>query len=228
MTGTTLTVDGVVSDATGAGSAGHRHSGFERQRQHGWPASRHGHGNGATTPVLATGTLILNNTGNTYTGGTILDSGILQLTVNNLAVLGTGGLTLNGGTFQWNGVTTDISSRTVTLASGGGTLDVDGTTVTLANPIGNGGSGALTVMSSAANGVLNLSAANTYTGGTMITNVTLLANNTSGSATGTNTVIVAGGGTLAGDGIISGAVTVDSGGILAPAIRRARSPSAIT
>ena len=66
--------------------------------------------------------------------------------------------------------------------------------------MGNGGGGALTVKSSAPNGMLVLAGANTYAGGTTITNVTLLANNQGGSATGAGGVTVLAGGILAGMG----------------------------
>ena len=65
-------------------------------------------------------------------------------------------------------------------------------------------------------GTLTLSNANTYTGGTVIDAGTLLVRNTSGSGTGTNSVVVNGGGTLGGTGIILGPVTVNSGGAIAP------------
>jgi autotransporter-associated beta strand protein len=207
VTGTTLTVDGVVSGAAGTGPL-----------VIGIPASS---ANGSVlgqlpgTSVLATGTLILNNTGNTYTGGTILDSGILQLTVNNLAVLGTGGITLNGGTFQWNGVTTDISSRTITLAGGGGTLDVNGNTVTLANSIGNSGSGALTLEDTAGGGSLTLSENTTYTGATTVgdaTHAMILDVNGSLASSG---VTVNNNATFGGTGTIVGNVTWANGSFVA-------------
>ena len=56
---------------------------------------------------------------------------------------------------------------------------------------------------------------NTYDGGTTVAaGATLLANNTSGSATGTGTVNV--NGTLGGTGFISGAVNILTGGTLSP------------
>jgi autotransporter-associated beta strand protein len=65
-------------------------------------------------------------------------------------------------------------------------------------------------------GTLNLQTANTYQGGTLVANGTLLVNNTAGSGTGTNTVTVNSGGILGGSGIISGNVTVNSGGLTCP------------
>lgn len=56
---------------------------------------------------------------------------------------------------------------------------------------------------------LNRAAGNTYDGATTVLAGTLLANNTSGSATGTGNVTVNSGATLGGTGIISGAVTIN-------------------
>lgn len=61
-----------------------------------------------------------------------------------------------------------------------------------------------------------LTGANTYTGGTIVDGGTLTVNNTSGSGTGTGSVTVNTGATLAGTGIISGATTINSGATNAP------------
>ena len=182
--GNTLTVDGnVTNNLVNAGPLviGVPASGANGNTLGMLPGT--GAGTANPTAVLATGTVVLNNTANNYTGGTIIDSGTLLLSSNSLAPLGTGGITLNGGTFQWkNGITTDISTRTITLGAGNGTLDVNGSSgtansITLANGIGNGGSGALTVASSFAGGSLTLSGANTYTGGTTVNASTTLSVN---------------------------------------------------
>ena len=73
-------------------------------------------------------------------------------------------------------------------------------------------------------GVLALTGANTYSGGTIVSGGKLLVNNTQGSATGSGTVTVNSGGTLGGGGFISGAVTIQAGGTLAPG----NSPGTIT
>lgn len=59
-------------------------------------------------------------------------------------------------------------------------------------------------------GTVNLTraAGNTYDGGTMISEGTLLVNNSTGSGTGTGTVTVADGAVLGGSGVISGATVV--------------------
>lgn len=72
-------------------------------------------------------------------------------------------------------------------------------------------------------GKLILSNANRYISGTVVNNGTLVVSNTSGSATGTGAVQV-NAGTLGGDGIIGGAVTVGKGSgrgaVLSPGNRR--------
>jgi autotransporter-associated beta strand protein len=75
--------------------------------------------------------------------------------------------------------------------------------------------------------IATLSAANTYSGGTAITNGTLLVNNTSGSGTGSGPVSVWSIGVLGGAGTINGAVT--STGKIAPgAIATALSVGTLT
>ncbi len=61
-----------------------------------------------------------------------------------------------------------------------------------------------------------LTSANTYSGGTIINGGIILANNTSGSATGSAAVTVNANGALGGTGSVSGAVTVNSGGAISP------------
>ena len=214
---TTMTVSGIISNAVAyagpltIGVAGNLVPGTG--------------GTTANSALYANGTVDLSGGANTYTGGTILQSGTVRINgVNNLGGAGTyGGLTFNGGTLQYAPSASgfgslDLSSGNngITLSSGGGTLDVNGNSVTVANSIGNYGSGALIVMSAAANGTLTLSGANTYTGNTTVTNVTLNANNASGSATGTGNVTVQNNGTLSGGGSLAGSVIVNSGGTFAP------------
>src|SRR6185369_2156003 len=51
---------------------------------------------------------------------------------------------------------------------------------------------------------------------TLVSDGTLLANSTSGSATGSGDVEVAGGATLGGTGAITGSVSIDTAGTFAP------------
>jgi fibronectin-binding autotransporter adhesin len=158
-----LNVDGLVSGATGTGALV---IGIPASSANGSTAGLvpgTGAGTANTTAVNATGTVVLSNASNSYTGGTIIDSGVLQLS-GAIGALGTGGITFKGGGFQWGSSTTaDISARTVTLA-GASSLDTNGNNVILANSIGNGGSGALTVKDTAGTGSLTLNGNNTFTG----------------------------------------------------------------
>ena len=65
-------------------------------------------------------------------------------------------------------------------------------------------------------GVLELTAANTYEGGTTVNAGTLLVNNASGSGTGTGAVTVNATATLGGSGVIAGKTTIKSGATLSP------------
>ena len=229
--GTTMTVDGVVGGAAGTGPLV---IGLPASSANGnVPGLLPGSGSVASgqsfdtanlTPVFATGTVVLNSGGNTFAGGALITGGA-TLNINSEWALGGSvytGLAFNNGTLQYNSLllnsTTDISqnsaappvAQTVTFA-GNATVDVNGQNVAFTNSIGNGGPGALTVFSTAANGVLTLLGANNYSGGTIVTNVTLLINNTSGSGTGSGAVTVAGGATLGGTGTIAGNIAWQPG-----------------
>ena len=65
-------------------------------------------------------------------------------------------------------------------------------------------------------GIVRLTGANIYTGGTQIDKGALRVDNTTGSATGTGPVTVFGLGRLEGDGAASGSVAVVGGGTIAP------------
>jgi len=96
-----------------------------------------------------------------------------------------------------NNLTVGSNNLDTTFA---GIIQEDGGTV-------NGSHGSLTKIGT---GTLSLSGANTYTGGTSVNEGTLKVANTSGSGTGTRDVQV-NAGTLGGNGIIAGSVTVGTG-----------------
>ena len=139
-----------------------------------------------------TGMLTLNGT-NTYTGGTAINAGTLQVGADsNLG--GAGDLTFGGGTLHFS--TGFTSARNVVLNSGGGTIETDGTSAALTGLIS--GSGTLT---KAGAGTLTLTGNNTFTGATIVSGGTLsiAADSGLGTAPGSATAahLVLGGGTLA-------------------------------
>ena len=127
----------------------------------------------------------------TYTGSTTLTAGMIN--ANSLAALGAGtAVNFGGGTLQYaTGKTFDISTRTISLAAGGGTIDTNGNNIVLANSIGNNGPGGLT---KAGAGTLTLNAAQTYTGPTAV-NAGAITLGT-GSSLASTAVSVAGGANL--------------------------------
>ncbi|MDW8309071.1 MAG: autotransporter-associated beta strand repeat-containing protein, partial [Verrucomicrobiales bacterium] len=150
-----------------------------------------------------TGTLIL-SAANTFTGPMGLNGGVVEFSALNNLGAGTA-INFNGGTLRYAaGNTTDITTRTVTLAAGGGGIDTGGNNVTFANAIA--GTGGLAKLGT---GTLTLSAANTYTGLTAVGAGTL---NLTGSVAGGASV--ASGATLVGTGTIAGNLSVS--GTVAP------------
>ena len=198
-------------------------------------------GNGGLNKTGA-GMLTL-SAGNSYTNITTISAGTLN--INGSFALGGavyGGLTFNGGALQYapsfsgngpgditqNTAVTPVAKK-VTFTSNA-TIDVNGNSVSYANPIGNGGSGGLTLVSTTSGGTLALNATNTYTGLTAVSTGATLALGASYTSTTVGyavdgTLDLTGLGTLAlgskplsGSGsIINGAVTTGSGAVIYPA-----------
>jgi autotransporter-associated beta strand protein len=138
------------------------------------------------------GTLTI-NTANGYAGGTTINAGVMNL--GNSSALGTGALTITGGTLDntsggpmtlsgniaqnWNASFTFLGTSPLNLGSGAVTLGaaptvaVSGGTLAVAGPIS--GPYGLTVSGS---GVLNLGSTNAYTGDTTISSGVLQAGTT--------------------------------------------------
>jgi autotransporter-associated beta strand protein len=119
------------------------------------------------------------------------------LTISEVTNAGANVLTISGGIAGGN-----PGSKTITFG-GPGNVKVT------AAPIADGG-GTLAV--NVTGGFTTFNSANTYSGGTLVSNGILEVDNLSGSGTSSGPVVVQNGGTLAGSGIISGAVTVQNGG----------------
>lgn len=115
------------------------------------------------------GTLILTGE-NSYSGGTTITAGTLQVSGDkNLGAANTG-ITFNGGTLKYGDAFN--TARQVTLESGGGTFDTNGFNVELLTDVE--GSGQLT---KTGQGTLTLTLDTTYTGGTHVVQGTLQLGN---------------------------------------------------
>ncbi len=118
-----------------------------------------------------TGTLTLNGA-NTYSGGTTISTGTIQ--VGNDAALGTGALTLNGGTLQaGTGVTLGNAIR---LGTGGGTIDAATNAVAISGNITDGAAapGPLTIKSTGGIAGIGFFGSNTYSGATIVASTGVL------------------------------------------------------
>ncbi|WP_205965779.1 autotransporter-associated beta strand repeat-containing protein, partial [Paraburkholderia guartelaensis] len=141
------------------------------------------------------GTLVLAGA-NTYTGGTAINGGTLQVSADNNLGAATGNVSFDAGTLTVTG-SGFTSARSMTLDAGGGTIDVaPAATLTLNGVVG--GAGALI---KADTGTLVLTAASTYSGPTTVQNGTLTVN---GSIQSPTTVLPSA--TLAGTGTVIGNV----------------------
>ena len=139
---------------------------------------------------------------NTYTGGTTVAAGTLQVGNTNALGANSGALAITGGTLDLNGFNVTVGAFSGTsgiVTSNGGASGLtagDGSTQTYAGVIQDGtGSVSFTKQGS---GTLTFTGANTYSGGTTVTAGTLRVG--SASALGTGNVLV-NGGTLSTDGV---------------------------
>ena len=182
------------------------------------------------------GTVTLTGT-NSYSGGTSIQSGVLQ--VSRAANLGTGALALSGaGTLNATASFTfgNAVSLTATNGPGGGIFDIDpAQTLTLSGTIS--GNGALTKIG---DGVLVLTGTNTYAGlttisagtlqlgdggtsgsvaGDVVNNASLIFNRSdtytfSGSITGSGDVTFMGGGTILFSSPYTGPISVNNSEVI--------------
>ena len=123
---------------------------------------------GGALVKIGTGTQTLAGS-SSYAGGTTLGNGVLAIT--NDQAIGTGPLTFSANsTLQAANPLTLALSRTISIASGvSGTFDTQGYTMTVAVPITGAGGNLVKIGS----GLLALTASNTYTGTTTVSNGTL-------------------------------------------------------
>lgn len=182
--------------------------------------------NGAGVAIQSGGTATVTNlyhqdggTGNSYTlsGGELTARRIY----NNTGTAADFTLNLNGGTLKSASGTTNLidnqnsGAQIVVLLGAGNTfIDTTASSASIVRPMGDMPADAGAFTKAGAN-TLTLTQASTYSGGTTVTQGTLLANNSTGSATGTGAVTV-NGGTFGGTGSASGAVAINTTGVLSP------------
>jgi autotransporter-associated beta strand protein len=145
----------------------------------------------ATLTKSGSGTLTL-STANSFTGKATVTGGTLSIATGSNLGTAPGAfvadqLTLNGGALQVTASGSVNANRGVTLGASGGTMDVPTGIIFTNTPITTG-AGSLTKINT---GTLTLPVANSYVGGTVISNGTLVALN--GSSLGTGTATLAGG-----------------------------------
>jgi Ca2+-binding RTX toxin-like protein len=173
--------------------------------------------------VFAAGAANLSTTNN-FTAGTAFAS----ITLNGGYTLAGNTVNLAGGGLN-NAIGVNTVSLPITLTAAAGITATSGTTLAVSGAINNGGfalaadgQGTLNIsgvisgtgaLSKTNNGILRLTAANTYSGNTTLSGGQTYANNTTGSAFGTGTVTNTSG-TLRGAGSFTGALTHNAG--LAP------------
>ena len=126
---------------------------------------------------------------NTYTGGTLVSGGTVQVT--NANSVGTGDVTLDNGKFQTDGLTDLTFINNFKVNTTGGTVDNNGTVLTLSGIIsnGNGKTGVLQFTDTAGGfGTTVLSGVNTYSGGTKVVGAAVQVTNNNSVGTGTVTL----------------------------------------
>ena len=133
---------------------------------------------------IGSGTLTLSGV-NTYSGGTVITAGTLQVT--NSSSVGSGAVTMDGGTFQADGLGDLTFTNGFKLNTTGGTIDNNGIVLELSGVIanGNGTTGVLQLTDSTGFGMTVLSGTNTYTGGTKVIGTTVQVTNNGSVGSGT-------------------------------------------
>jgi outer membrane autotransporter protein len=143
--------------------------------------------------------------GNSYSGGTTVNAGILAIGADSALGAPTGGLTLDGGTLRLNNALDLAATRPIALGAADGVIDTQGFDTTVAQGIS--GAGSLTKLGT---GQLLLQAPTTFTGGTTISAGTLAVGDISHSSAtlgGGGPVSIAAGANLGGYGSVVGDVT---------------------
>jgi len=155
--------------------------------------------------------LTVSNGANDYTGGTVIEGGVLRIFED--AALGAAGTSITFDKDGFHEGSTALATaadatiaRDIVMIDPGWLRAEAGTTGTYTGVIS--GSQALDIGFLDWTGAVALAGDNTYTGGTTVRTGTLLAMNTTGSATGPGVVTVDPGATIGGTGSIAGDVVL--------------------
>jgi len=151
-------------------------------------------GRGATLKKTGAGVLILSGN-NTYTHGTNIDGGVLNVSSDLHLGDAAGAVTFNGGSLRVAG--SFASTRAFTL-TGSGEIEVTQGALTLSGVVSGSGS-----LKKEGEGTLVLSGINTYSGGTTISKGFIHAASDENLGTLSSSLQFAGGGLLASDGFTS-------------------------
>ena len=159
-------------------------------------------GGGGGLTKYGNGTLFLTGS-NTYTGGTEIAGGVLNIYADSALGNASGPVIFAGnGSLQFGAAMTE--NRAFTLNSGcNGTIDTQSYNVTLGGQIS--GSGGLTKIGY---GMLTLSGTSNYSGGTTLSQGTLAV---TGALTGGGNIQIAAGTTLTGSGLVQGSIVGQAG-----------------
>ena len=125
--------------------------------------------------------------GNTYSGGTFITGGILEINTDASLGAATGGVDVGNGTLEvLSSITT---TRSFALSNAASTVQVDGnSTYEISNAVTGSGN-----LSKTGSGILNLFGANTYSGTTTINSGTIAINTSSSLGSGAGAVTVGAG-----------------------------------
>jgi autotransporter-associated beta strand protein len=158
---------------------------------------------------LGTLTLAPASGSNSWTGGTVVQQGVLNFA--SLGALGSGTIRVSSGTLQYgSGVTDDISSRFTLTAASNGAIDTNGNNVIFANAVASTGAGNGGLIKSGA-GSLTLQSSSTYSLGTSLLAGSLVAGNV--GAFGSGTVTVTNGTLDLGGYNVANAITMNGGSL---------------
>ena len=182
--------------------------------------------NGIFSSVLASNSVTPTLSGTASIQGIRYNAGAAAFTIGGAGALtlGSNGITNNSTTPQVNNLYLVLNAPQTWNANAGalsfgGPLNLQANALTIAGSQSVTSSGTISgtggLVKNGA-GILTLSDANTYSGGTTINGGRVAVNNTAGSGTGYGSVTINNNGTLGGTGSIAGVVTNNAGGTIAP------------